>query len=284
MTNKFGVVSSDTEKALLTKKALEKFLVLIDIADESSFKKPALVGGVESTSATNGRSLNDDTRNISAIIVIGGDGEMLHALHKFHHLNLPFIGINAGSVGFLMNENLDKEFFENLDEAEIIELHPLEMTSHSVDGATETKLAFNEVSIYRATNQATKVAIEINGKTQMEELIADGVLVATPAGSTAYNFSAGGRIVPLDSKLICLTPVCTFRPRRWHGAIVPDSTKIKFEVLEHEKRPVNAVADFNELKNIKSLEVVMKKEISARLLFSSHMGYSERMIKEQFSV
>ncbi len=219
-----------------------------------------------------------------ALIVIGGDGEMLHALHQYHHLNIPFIGLNAGSVGFLMNESATNEFLSNIEDTETVILHPLEMISLDAHGNTNTKIAFNEVSIYRSTNQASKISININNIRQMDELISDGLIVSTPAGSSAYNFSAGGRIVPLEAKVICITPVCPFRPRRWHGAILPESTIIELEILEHEKRPVNAVADFNELKNVLNLTIKQQSKISAKLLFSKSPALNDRMIKEQFMV
>lgn len=216
------------------------------------------------------------------IIVIGGDGSMLHALHKFMHLDIPFYGINAGSIGFLMNNLHTEKFLDNLKNSEITKLYPLEMHAISVTGQEFNALAINEVSIFRKTNQAAKFKIEIDGIERME-LSADGALVSAPAGSSAYNLSAGGPIVPLTSKVLCLTPICPFRPRRWNGALLPTDVTIKFEIMEYEKRPVNAVADFYEFQNIKSVSVKPTNKKVIRILFDKHHTFEDRVIKEQFS-
>ncbi len=216
------------------------------------------------------------------IIVIGGDGSMLHALHKFMHLNIPFYGINAGSIGFLMNNLHTEKFLDNLKNSEITKLYPLEMHAISVTGQEFNALAINEVSIFRKTNQAAKFKIEIDGIERME-LSADGALVSAPAGSSAYNLSAGGPIVPLTSKVLCLTPICPFRPRRWNGALLPTDVTIKFEIIEYEKRPVNAVADFYEFQNIKSVSIKSTNKKVIRILFDKHHTFEDRVIKEQFS-
>lgn len=216
------------------------------------------------------------------IIVIGGDGSMLHALHNFMHLNIPFYGINAGSVGFLMNGLHLENFLYNLRNSQITKLYPLEMQATSVDGKKFEALALNEVSIFRTTNQAAKFKIRINDIERIE-LSADGVLVSTPAGSSAYNLSAGGPIVPLTSKVLCLTPICSFRPRRWNGALLPIDVKINFEILECRKRPVNAVADFFEFKNIESVSIKSTDRQVINILFDSHHTFEDRVIKEQFT-
>ena len=216
------------------------------------------------------------------IIVIGGDGSMLHAMHKYMHLKIPFYGINAGSVGFLMNDLHVDNFLENLKKVISTNLHPLEMEAISVDGKISTALAVNEVSIFRTTNQAAKFKIIIDDIERMV-LSADGALVSTPAGSSAYNLSAGGPIVPLTSKTLCLTPICPFRPRRWSGALLPVNVRIKFEVLDCEKRPVNAVADFYEFKNIKSVSVKSVDKQVIKILFNQNHTFEDRVIKEQFS-
>ncbi len=259
----FGVISSKNDKADSIKKEIGKLVNILDI------DSPDLING---------------EYELKAIIIIGGDGEMLHALHRFYKLNIPFIGINAGSLGFLMNEAFDLDLINNFAKKETIALFPLKMKTFTSNGEEKSFIAFNEVSLYRATNQAAKIEIKINGETQISELISDGIIVSTPAGSTAYNFSAGGRIVPLDSKVICITPVCAFRPRRWHGAILPESTRIAFDVLESKKRPVNAVADFNEIKDVVRVEIEQQTLISANLVFVSHSALAEKMIKEQFTV
>ena len=259
----FGIISSKNLKANEIKNYISKSLNTIELEDKYNFKNDKI---------------------LKAIIVIGGDGEMLHALHQFYKLSVPFIGINAGSIGFLMNESCGLDLLSNIETKESITLFPLQMTAYKVSGIKKSLLAFNEVSVYRATNQAAKIQVIVNNEIQIKELISDGIIVSTPAGSSAYNFSTGGRIVPLDSKVICITPVCPFRPRRWHGAILPESSKIDFTILEHSKRPVNAVADFNELKDVVKITIEQQNKISVKLVFTSHYAFSERMIKEQFMV
>ncbi|WP_253307648.1 MULTISPECIES: NAD kinase [unclassified Rickettsia] len=217
-----------------------------------------------------------------AIIVIGGDGELLHAIHRYMNLNLPFYGINLGSLGFLMNPVNNEQLLENLHESMIAYLNPLSMHAEDVNGNSHHALAINEVSIFRKTNQAAKFRIEVNQIERMSELIADGAIVATPAGSSAYNLSAGGPILPLESNVLCLTPICAFRPRRWHGALLPSSTSIKFEILEVNKRPINAAADFQEFNNIKSVTIKSVKDKAIKLLFNKNHTLEDRIIKEQF--
>ena len=216
------------------------------------------------------------------IIVIGGDGSMLHSLHKYMDLDIPFYGINAGSIGFLMNSFHEENFLKNLENSQATNLYPLEMQAVNVDGKLSTALAINEVSIFRQSNQATKFKIKVDN---IERIIlsADGALVSTPAGSSAYNLSAGGPIVPLKSKVLCVTPICPFRPRRWNGALLPVDVHIEFEILEPEKRPVNAVADFYEFKNVKSVKVVSTDKKVIRILHDKHHTFEDRVIKEQFS-
>lgn len=216
------------------------------------------------------------------IIVIGGDGTMLHSLHRYMDLDIPFYGINAGSIGFLMNSFHEENFLKNLENSQATNLYPLEMQAVNIDGKLSTALAINEVSIFRQSNQATKFKIKVDNIERMV-LSADGALVSTPAGSSAYNLSAGGPIVPLKSKVLCVTPICPFRPRRWNGALLPVDVHIEFEILEPEKRPVNAVADFYEFKNIKSVKVVSTDKKVIRILHDKHHTFEDRVIKEQFS-
>lgn len=216
------------------------------------------------------------------IIVIGGDGSMLHALHSYMNLDIPFYGLNAGSVGFMMNKFYNDNFLENLKYAQITNLYPLQMNTINSDGKTASALAINEVSIFRKTNQAIKFKIIVDGVQRME-MTADGALVSTPAGSSAYNLSAGGLIVPLTSKILCLTPICPFRPRRWSGALLPVSTEIKFEILEGNKRPAHAVADFFEYENISSVTIKSTDKKVIKLLFDHQHPFEDRVIKEQFS-
>jgi NAD+ kinase len=220
--------------------------------------------------------------NADLIIVIGGDGSMLHALHKYMHLNIPFYGINAGSIGFMMNSLRLDNFLQNIKNSKITDLYPLEMQAININGEKFSALAINEVSIFRKTNQAAKFKIKIDGVERME-LSADGALVSTPAGSSAYNLSAGGLIVPLASKVLCLTPICPFRPRRWNGALLPANVTITFDILNYEKRPVNAVADFYEFQDIKSVSIRSSDKNIIRILFDENHTFEDRVIKEQFS-
>jgi len=218
-----------------------------------------------------------------AIIVIGGDGELLHALHKYMELDIPFYGINSGSIGFLMNVPNVLKLDQYLNTSIGAHLHPLEMKVETVKGVIHTALAINEVSIFRQTNQAAKFRIEVDNIERMPELIADGALISTPAGSSAYNLSAGGPIVPLGSNVLCLTPICPFRPRRWQGALLPSSAVIKFDMLEVDKRPVNSVADFHEVQDVKSIIVKSREDKLIRLLFDKNHSLKDRVIKEQFN-
>lgn len=218
-----------------------------------------------------------------AIIVVGGDGELLHALHKHMDLDIPFYGINSGSIGFLMNVPNVLKLDQYLNTSIGAHLHPLEMEVETVKGVSHTALAINEVSIFRQTNQAAKFKIEVDNIERMPELIADGALISTPAGSSAYNLSAGGPIVPLGSNVLCLTPICPFRPRRWQGALLPSSAVIKFDMLEYDKRPVNSVADFHEVQNVKSIIVKSREDKLIRLLFDKNHSLKDRVIKEQFN-
>lgn len=224
-----------------------------------------------------------EPEDASAVIVIGGDGELLHAMHKYMHLNIPFYGLNAGSIGFLMNKFHEQDFLSNLDKLTATELYPLMMRATDSKGNVHNAMAINEVSIFRRTNQAAKFSIEVDGIERMPVLSADGAIVATSAGSSAYNLSAGGKIVPLGSNVLCLTPICPFRPRRWHGAILPDKVSITFNILEAERRPVNAVADFHEYQNIEKIQVSSLKSHSIVVLHDQQHTFEDRVIKEQFS-
>ena len=223
-----------------------------------------------------------DVEDADVIMVAGGDGELLHNIHRYMHLNIPFYGVNLGSLGFLMNPLDIKNILQNIQESTASTLNPLLMQAEDVDGQIHKALAINEVSIFRKTNQAAKFRIEVNGVERMSELVADGALVATPAGSSAYNLSAGGHILPLESNMLCLTPICSFRPRRWHGALLPSPASIKFEILNTNKRPVNATADFQEFSNIKSVTIKSTNDKSIKLLFNKNHTLEDRIIKEQF--
>ena len=218
------------------------------------------------------------------IVALGGDGFMLETMHRFMQTGAPIFGMNQGSVGFLMNPYHEDDLHDTLAKAVEVELHPLKMISTCDNGSVVEGLAFNEVSLLRQGRQAAKVRIVVDGVVRLEELSCDGVLVATPAGSTAYNLSAHGPIIPLDARLLALTPVSPFRPRRWRGALLPATSKIAIEVLERQKRPVSAAADHAEAQDVNTVEIFEDKSTSIRLLYEAELGLAERILTEQFSV
>jgi NAD+ kinase len=217
------------------------------------------------------------------IVALGGDGLMLQTLHRFMGVNKPIYGMNRGSVGFLMNAFDEYGLLERLEQAKPTTIHPLQMQVTDSAGSRQAAAAINEVSLFRQTYQVAKLAISIDGKERLGELIADGVLVATPAGSTAYNLSVNGPIVPIDAALLALTPISAFRPRRWRGALVQDHVRIIIDVLESSKRPVSAVADHFEIRNVQRVEVAMDHETDLVLLHDPGHSLDERILREQFS-
>ncbi len=221
-----------------------------------------------------------------AIVCLGGDGFMLETLHRLLDTSLqtPVYGMNCGSVGFLMNNFAEDDLLSRLCRAQAAILHPLRMSAVTVAGTVEDGLALNEVSLLRQLRQAAKIRITIDGRVRMPELICDGVLISTPAGSTAYNLSAHGPIVPLSANLLPLTPISAFRPRRWRGALLPSGAEVLFEILEREKRPVAAVADFTEVRDVLSVAVSEDRSVTTTILFDPDQGLSERIIAEQFTV
>jgi NAD+ kinase len=220
--------------------------------------------------------------NADAIVALGGDGFMLETLHRHLRRRVPIYGMHRGSVGFLMNNYAVERLPDRLARATPVTLHPLRMTTETMSGRRRRALAFNEVSLLRETRQTAKIRISLNGVVQLDELICDGVLVSTPAGSTAYNLSAHGPIIPLGTGLLALTPISAFRPRRWRGALLPDSTRVTFDILEAEKRPASAVADFTEVRDVARVHVAAEAHISMTLLFDPEHDLEERIIKEQF--
>ena len=216
------------------------------------------------------------------IIALGGDGFMLQTLHRFLGSRKPIYGMNLGSVGFLMNEFQDEGLDARLAAAEPAHVHPLRMKATTTSGQSHDALAFNEVSLLRETRQAAKIRISVDDKVRIKELICDGVLICTPAGSTAYNLSAHGPILPIDAALLALTPISAFRPRRWHGALLPHRARTRFEVLEPVKRPVSAVADDREVRNVASVDVAEDRSISMTMLFDAGHSLDERILAEQF--
>ncbi|MES2711971.1 MAG: NAD kinase [Pseudomonadota bacterium] len=218
------------------------------------------------------------------IVALGGDGFMLETQHRFLGQNRPVYGMNCGSVGFLMNDYREVDLPARLAAAQAATLHPLRMIAESDTGRRTEALAINEVSLLRETRQAAKLRILVDGKQRLEELICDGIIVSTPAGSTAYNLSAHGPIVPLSANLLPMTPISAFRPRRWRGALLPSEVTVVFEILEAEKRPVAAVADYTEMRDVRRVEVREDRSVSLTLLFDPDHGLSERIIAEQFTV
>jgi NAD+ kinase len=217
------------------------------------------------------------------IVALGGDGFMLQTLHQHLERKIPIFGMHRGSVGFLLNEYKIAGLTQRLARATKVELHPLRMVTTSTGGRKRTALAINEVSLLRQLRQAAKVRILVDGVERLPELICDGVLVSTPAGSTAYNLSAHGPIVPLASNLLALTPISAFRPRHWRGALLPHTANVTFEVLERDKRPVSATADFYEVRDVSRVEVCEDRNVTLTLLFDPEHNLEERVLKEQFA-
>jgi len=217
------------------------------------------------------------------IIALGGDGTMLKTLHQFMDRSVPIYGMNRGSVGFLMNEFSEKDLLERLEMARPSLIHPLRMNARTVSGEQIEALAINEVSLLREGRQTAKIKISVDGIMRLEELMCDGILVATPAGSSAYNLSANGPIIPLDAGVLALTPISAFRPRRWRGALLPQTAEVTFEVMEAKKRPVSATADFTEVRDAAEIRVREDRSIKLTLLFDPGHNLEERIINEQFA-
>ncbi len=216
------------------------------------------------------------------VVALGGDGCMLRALHASLEFKKPVYGMNIGSVGFLLNEYRVDNLPNRLEKAHIETINPLRMEVTTIDGEKHSKVAINEVSLMREIGQAAKIQISIDGKVRLQELICDGVIVATPAGSTAYNLSAQGPIIPLGGKLLALTPISPFRPRRWKGALLPKKSNIEFTIVDAENRPVSAVADFTEVRDVANITIYCDTSIDIPLLFDPELNLSERIAKEQF--
>lgn len=224
----------------------------------------------------------ENPENADVIVALGGDGFMLQTLHRFMNSGKRIFGMNRGSVGFLMNEYRDEGLHERVAAAIAETIRPLEMSVVDTKGKAFNAKAINEVSLLRQSYQAAKIRILVDGKERLDELICDGVMVATPAGSTAYNLSAQGPILPLDAPLLALTPVSAFRPRRWRGALLPNRSVVELQILEHEKRPVNAVADHNEVKSVVNVTIRQSETSTANILFDASHSWDERILAEQF--
>ena len=215
------------------------------------------------------------------IVVLGGDGFMLHTLKRLYHLKKPFYGINSGNYGFLMNKFSNQNFIKNLNTSNSVKIYPLQMTVVNKNNQTKKSIAINEISILRQSKQASSISVTANKKNIIKKLISDGVLVSTPAGSTAYNLSAHGPILNLDSRKLAITPISPFRPRRWKGIIVSDKSKILIKNLDVNKRPINAVADNFEVRNAKIIKIQANKKISFELLYNKNNSLHKKIKIEQ---
>ena len=216
------------------------------------------------------------------IVALGGDGFMLQTLHGTMDLDAPVYGMNCGTIGFLMNEYARDGLLERLAAAEEAVINPLRMRAEAADGGVHEALAINEVSLLRAGPQAAKLRVSVDGRVRMEELVCDGALVSTPAGSTAYNYSAHGPVLPIGADVLALTAIAPFRPRRWRGALLPKSAAVRFDVLEADKRPVLADADSRSVQRVRAVEIRSEPAVRHRLLFDPGHGLEERLIQEQF--
>lgn len=225
---------------------------------------------------------NADIARADVVVALGGDGHMLQTMHKMVSSGVPVYGMNRGTVGFLMNDFAEGDLRDRLNAAELTTIHPLKMTAIDADGKRHSGIAFNEVSLLRQRHQAAKIVIHIDGKPRLDELICDGLLLATPVGSTAYNLSAHGPILPIGSPLLALTPISAFRPRRWRGAILPRNAKVTLTINEAEKRPVAAVADHVEVRHVVRVDIAEDKKKVVKMLFDPGHSLAERVLNEQF--
>ena len=223
-----------------------------------------------------------DLEAANCIVALGGDGHMLHVLHETLAHEMPVFGLNCGRLGFLMNHYASDELVERIEAAETAPIHPLRMTVTGADGTSHSALAINEVSLLRQTHNAAHIRVEVDGKHQVEELVCDGILLATPVGSTAYNLSAHGPVIPLGAGLLALTPISPFRPRRWRGALLGERSRVGLEVLEPDFRPVSASADSTEYRHVARVDIEQAHDITLRLLYDPGFSLTERAIAEQF--
>ena len=225
---------------------------------------------------------NSPPEKAEVIVPLGGDGFMLETLHRFLDLEVPIYGVHRGSVGFLMNTYEPADLPDRLARAQSVKLYPLEMQARDQRGIRHRAIAFNEVSLLRQGRQAAKLRVSVDGVVRVDELMCDGILVATPVGSTAYNLSAHGPIIPLGADILALTPITAFRPRRWRGALLPRTATVRLETLETDKRPVSATADFTEVRDIVEVTVSETREVAQTVLFDPEHNLEERILKEQF--
>ncbi|MEM9708001.1 MAG: NAD kinase [Pseudomonadota bacterium] len=252
-------------------------------APKIAFRASETAVALEALAALTERYGNAVPGEANVLVALGGDGFMLETLSDRGLGDLPVYGMNCGTVGFLMNEFEPTGLRERLASAEVAVINPLRMRAGDGDGAEREALAINEVSLLRAGPQAARLKISVDGKTRLDELVCDGALVATPAGSTAYNYSAHGPILPIGADVLALTAMAAFRPRRWRGALLPKAAKVRFDVLEPEKRPVRADADSQSMADVRWVEVESEPQIQHRLMFDPGHGLEERLIREQFT-
>ena len=236
----------------------------------------------EALTALTGKYGQQKPEDADVIVALGGDGFMLEVVHNYIDLKKPIFGMHRGTVGFLMNRYEEGDFMQRLGKATEVTIHPLRMTAITADGKTHEALAMNEVSMLRQTRQAAKIRIYVDGRERMNELICDGALVCTPAGSSAYNMSVHGPVLPVDANVLALTPISAFRPRRWRGAILPRTATVRFELLEADKRPVSAVADREEVRDVVDVTVREDRSVGIRVLFDPEHNLEERIVAEQF--
>jgi NAD+ kinase len=239
-------------------------------------------GAEETAEALRRRYGSHAIDDANVIVALGGDGFMLRTLHRHLPTGLPVYGMKLGDVGFLMNRFREDGLHERLGEANVVELNPLRMIAVTEGGGESQALAINEVSLLRQVNQAAHIRILVNDSVKVEDLVCDGVLVATAAGSSAYNLSVQGPILPLGTDALALTPISPFRPRRWRGAVLPSSVRIRFEILDYYKRPVAATADATEIRNVISVDVFEDKDITLKLMFDPDHSLEQRILDEQF--
>ena len=225
---------------------------------------------------------NHEVSQADVVVPLGGDGFMLHCLHNMIDKRVPVFGLSRGTVGFLMNAYRESDLIERIDSAKNTVLHPLEMKAHQVNGQIKEALAINEVSLLRQTKQSAHIKVNINGDTKIERLVGDGIMVATPAGSTAYNLSAHGPVIPMGSEILAVTPISPFRPRRWRGAIIPSHAAVSFEVMSHRKRPVSATSDNFEVRNVCRVDIKARKDIHINVLYDPQHNLEDRILNEQF--
>ena len=251
------------------------------------FKKPHFIASI-SNEAQREKELfiskygEFNTDNSDVLVVLGGDGFMLQIIKDYMKINVPFFGLNYGSIGFLMNAANDGDLMDRLEQSQSVQLSPLVMTVYDKHDAIHSAKAINEVSLLRQTHQAAKIQVSIDNQVRLEELICDGILLATPSGSTAYNLSAHGPILSIESNDLALTPISAFRPRRWKGAILNNKSEVKLDILESSKRPVSATADNLEVRDVKSITIHQDTSSKISLLYDSNHSFEERILNEQF--